>query len=981
MRCYLEVIGTPTSETPGTVLMLAYDDKRYLIGNLFEGASRACLQRGLSVKKVNDVFLTGRTRWQNIGGTLGMVLGLADTKNAMASAMAEAEYMKNKRQEQRNGVQSTNKNANGNPSKEDAAHLRFHGAPNLNYAIATARRFVFRTGMPVRATEHDANEQMYPLKNISEPTWTDDKLEVWALPLSPQHQLPSGQLAPVNGKKRSHDDLDDEGPNANTQGSVTEKVVKEMFDSDWRMDRLVKRRLSEVQPPAAIFVKDPSTGHIERYRGPMPGNDPLPQDIEVLVRQPWPGAMTVSLSKTEPSPVAVSYIIRNHRQRGKFLPKKAQELEVLPRTKWGELTRGLTVQNIHGKDITPDMVLEPGKQGGGFAVIDLPSIDYVAELISRPEWKDEKVMDGIGAFVWLLGPGVVHDGKLRQFQRKFSYLKHIISSSDTSQDNFAIETAARSAWRHHRINPKIFPTLQSDSCHFNCPEKRDESDLYLSNTVPAVPGLVLSLEPNLTLEENKAVRPPDYSQLKQASIEDCQSVIDEYPQLSSEATQIDTTEWESQIPCSDAEIITLGTGSSHPSTHRNVSGTLIRVPGCGSYLLDCGEGTLGSLRRLYTKPQLDEVLADLKMIWISHLHADHHLGTTSVVRAWYTSVHADQPTSPSCPSTKPLAIISDAPMLHWLHEYSSVEDIGHSHLLSLATNPTKNALSPQHRTPTFLRDTSTTPSPLPTQSYLDKLSLSSLHTVFVNHCRGAQAISFTTVSGLKISYSGDCRPSAEFAAIGKGTHVLIHEATLEDDMRAEAVAKKHSTAGEALVVASKMEARAVVLTHFSQRYPRMPPLGVGTGKEDGPGGEGLEVVMEEGGGEGEGEGEQDRRLENEGETAPAAVPELQRRVRTRRGDVSTEDYEGLIDQGDINRLLESTGMKVVMAFDYMKLPVRLIPVLERQQPLFRALYDRLAEKGSEPTGEILEDAEGPTGKRQSKNGKEGKKEKQRKGER
>jgi ribonuclease Z len=55
--------------------------------------------------------------------------------------------------------------------------------------------------------------------------------------------------------------------------------------------------------------------------------------------------------------------------------------------------------------------------------------------------------------------------------------------------------------------------------------------------------------------------------------------------------------------------------------------------------------------------------------------------------------------------------------------------------------------------------------------------------------------------------------------------LLIHEATFEDGMEDEATLKRHCTVGEALMVGERMRAKAVALTHFSQRYPRIPPVG------------------------------------------------------------------------------------------------------------------------------------------------------------
>lgn len=43
-------------------------------------------------------------------------------------------------------------------------------------------------------------------------------------------------------------------------------------------------------------------------------------------------------------------------------------------------------------------------------------------------------------------------------------------------------------------------------------------------------------------------------------------------------------------------------------------------------LLDVGEGTLGQIIRFYGD-EAENVIKSLKAIFISHLHADHHIGT------------------------------------------------------------------------------------------------------------------------------------------------------------------------------------------------------------------------------------------------------------------------------------------------------------------------------------------------------------------
>lgn len=102
--------------------------------------------------------------------------------------------------------------------------------------------------------------------------------------------------------------------------------------------------------------------------------------------------------------------------------------------------------------------------------------------------------------------------------------------------------------------------------------------------------------------------------------------------------------------------------------------------------------------------------------------------------------------------------------------------------------------------------------------------LSDLQACPVIHCVEAQAVSLTFPTGFKFSYSGDCRPCSRFAKIGQGSTVLLHEATFDDELRADAKEKKHSTTSEAIGVGVAMGARRILLTHFSTRYQKLPVM-------------------------------------------------------------------------------------------------------------------------------------------------------------
>ena len=109
---------------------------------------------------------------------------------------------------------------------------------------------------------------------------------------------------------------------------------------------------------------------------------------------------------------------------------------------------------------------------------------------------------------------------------------------------------------------------------------------------------------------------------------------------------------------------------------------------------------------------------------------------------------------------------------------------------------------------------------------LRELGLKALWNVRVEHCRHAFAL---VVEGAgeapwKLAYSGDTRPCERLAREASGATVLVHEATFEPDRPDEEREKRHSTTAEAVSVGEASGAARVVLTHFSQRYPKIPAL-------------------------------------------------------------------------------------------------------------------------------------------------------------
>lgn len=111
-------------------------------------------------------------------------------------------------------------------------------------------------------------------------------------------------------------------------------------------------------------------------------------------------------------------------------------------------------------------------------------------------------------------------------------------------------------------------------------------------------------------------------------------------------------------------------------------------------------------------------------------------------------------------------------------------------------------------------------------SFAQRLCLQSLRTCLVPHCPNAFAVALTIDQSepYKITYSGDTMPCENLVKLGANSSLLIHEATMEDELEEDALVKMHSTVSQAIEQGHKMNAEYTVLTHFSQRYAKIPRI-------------------------------------------------------------------------------------------------------------------------------------------------------------
>eukprot|EP00750_Incisomonas_marina_P017969 INCI2665.2.p1 GENE.INCI2665.2~~INCI2665.2.p1 ORF type:complete len:1073 (-),score=148.70 INCI2665.2:181-3399(-) len=167
--------------------------------------------------------------------------------------------------------------------------------------------------------------------------------------------------------------------------------------------------------------------------------------------------------------------------------------------------------------------------------------------------------------------------------------------------------------------------------------------------------------------------------------------------LSPQATQVSTDGAPPFVRGKDSarflqgsKVIFLGTGAAVPTKYRNVSCILVRiprrriaVPACEDskpsirhtstldMILDCGEGSYGQLVQILGVTAALHCVQSLSLVWISHMHADHHLGLIKIL-----AIRSQRHTTADGVAAEPqppLLVIGPPELRWWLRDYSQVD--------------------------------------------------------------------------------------------------------------------------------------------------------------------------------------------------------------------------------------------------------------------------------------------------------------------
>ncbi|KAH8083328.1 hypothetical protein BXZ70DRAFT_1073609 [Cristinia sonorae] len=829
-------ISTLSADSEPTVVV-QFESGKYIF-NAGENTGRSWLQSRNKWSKTKAIFLT-QNGTQRGAGLPGLMMFLADATTTKLDVV---------------------------------------GPQGLFHFLASMRSYLWRDGMHVNVTQaqntltesdlakptplfRDANVEVFGIPIFASPS-TETSVDTDAEPVGAKRKRGVSPESSSSLKRPHRGQMSDVGlPTESVlsevqQQSFSPSALRGEHAEEWR--RLTIDNMFPAEPP-----KTPAPSEVQKQKKKSK-KDAASNVQEAVVPPPTPQPRPYQssrhptiqthrdrlLPRFEPmsSKPALSYVVVGPAVRGKFDAKKANDMGV-PR---GPIRRDLTlgqsvtfeVDDGHGgkvkRMVHSHELMGPSDPPHVVMILDVPTIDHIPSLASsfanspfysklRSHDEEHRKEFVVHAIFHLCGKDVLESEAYKAFMTGFHpATHHVVASRQHAPNPVTFTSAAANQLALTKLDAVMFPPH-----HYRLHSPKDLTCMFP----------VSSLPPNVHLFRsglNVDVRPARGPILDQASLDydrfhpiatgERSLEIEEKTLQAFEDAQIAASKLDA-VPAKPEDgvtIIPLGTSSALPSKYRNVSSTLIMIPGHGNILLDCGEGTWGQIARSFGSDVMSsgawEVLRGLKCIYLSHIHGDHHIGLAKVLAM---RKQLDPPPS------EPLYVVGIRSVHLYTSELNDLEDLG-------VDDPTGNGVIP------ILSDSLNFRGPYVAkygkwqlkdgEKWMDHqrservskemcaaLGLKGFTTVDVDHRTRCYGLVIDHRDGWRIVFSGDTKPTQNLVRAGKGATVLIHEATMGDDQEELAAQKAHSTMGQAVRIGTEMEAQNIMLTHFSARYPKMPP--------------------------------------------------------------------------------------------------------------------------------------------------------------
>ena len=268
----------------------------------------------------------------------------------------------------------------------------------------------------------------------------------------------------------------------------------------------------------------------------------------------------------------------------------------------------------------------------------------------------------------------------------------------------------------------------------------------------------------------------------------------------------------------------LGTAAARPTVRRNVSAIALQREG-DSFLLDCGEGTQRQMMRYGTGFAVQD-------IFVTHLHADHFLGITGLLRTMALQDRTDPlrifgPAGSRSTLEQAVSLgVDRVPFPLEIDELRAGSRVEYDEY-DVVTFPADHRMSAlgyafvEHERLGRFDVERARALGVPEGELFGKLHMGEAVEVDGHRVEPADVVG-PPRPGRVVVYTGDTRPSEATIEIAKGASLLVHEATFGNEEADRAGQTYHSTARGAAALASEAGVRRLYLTHISARYSDDP---------------------------------------------------------------------------------------------------------------------------------------------------------------
>lgn len=224
-----------------------------------------------------------------------------------------------------------------------------------------------------------------------------------------------------------------------------------------------------------------------------------------------------------------------------------------------------------------------------------------------------------------------------------------------------------------------------------------------------------------------------------------------------------------------------GSGGAYENPTRSCSSYLLHTHQ-GMIIIDCGNGFIQQLKRKYGLELTNEIVKQVKCIWISHHHYDHLLGIYDFLLQRKELINNNE---------EKLLICCDQISMNEIKEKEKLFGNGDENLFNLVFNDRKNLIN---TCGVVIESAETT------------------------HCEFSMGCVITFENGKRLAFTGDMLFDGKFSSVVKNCDILLSEATYPKSKESRCATYQHMSNEQAEQLQNDLNASYLIMIHTSNAY-------------------------------------------------------------------------------------------------------------------------------------------------------------------